>query len=301
MTRSRSLERVVVDTLWSLWTELGVPGTLREHKTLAIDPESLIVFTPYLGATDSRLLEQAQIWCGRHHRHVSKSRIIGTAKKLGPAPHSHFQRFARQLHNLGVTWATPKQKTPRSKSPMQKAKKGTLPLDRPALTRIRARALCGVGARTEVLCELVAAAQSDMWVTIPDLYRLGFTQPKLFNVFSNLQAAGMLKSHSPSRTKRFALRHITEFQTLIAAHGLSWPTWPAIFEITAILLALEQTKGSKLLKNVEANDARERLDGLLWQTTFPEPPKTQDNPQAWKDLLSWGKQCLLDLASHPTK
>jgi len=43
---------------WSLWTEFGVPGGVRNHRGVALDIEQLIVISPLLFEHDPRLRDQ---------------------------------------------------------------------------------------------------------------------------------------------------------------------------------------------------------------------------------------------------
>src|SRR3954451_22050481 len=69
------LREQVLDLLWSLWAEVGVPGWSRRHEDWAIDPEPLIVFTPYLGDGDSRLGGESINWCIRNARYIAATRL----------------------------------------------------------------------------------------------------------------------------------------------------------------------------------------------------------------------------------
>ena len=71
------ITRLVIDLGWSLWTELGVPGVIRRHAHVAIDPEPLIVFSPWLLRHDARLQEEVVRWCVAHADRISASRLHG--------------------------------------------------------------------------------------------------------------------------------------------------------------------------------------------------------------------------------
>lgn len=62
-----------------------------------------------------------------------------------------FDELAEELRGHGVPWAGRPSATARTT-----AKAIELPTMRPALVRLRLRALCGVGARADVLAELMA-------------------------------------------------------------------------------------------------------------------------------------------------
>src|SRR2546425_10639612 len=55
---------LILDTLWSLWAELGAGGWERRHPATAVDVEPLIIATnhPRLQQLDRRLLGQGLGW-----------------------------------------------------------------------------------------------------------------------------------------------------------------------------------------------------------------------------------------------
>lgn len=47
---SAALRRHTEDLAWSLWTELGVSGVVRNHAFVALDLEPILAVTPSFGA-----------------------------------------------------------------------------------------------------------------------------------------------------------------------------------------------------------------------------------------------------------
>ncbi len=68
MPASATIQRHAADLAWSLWTELGVPGVIRRHASLVVDPEPLLVATPELARTDQRLQDEVLRWWKAHLR-----------------------------------------------------------------------------------------------------------------------------------------------------------------------------------------------------------------------------------------
>jgi len=80
-----ALRDQLLDLLWSLWSEMGVPGWARRHQAWAIDPEPLIVFTALLGASDPRLRDESIRWCLRNAHYVSALRLRNLLQTASPA------------------------------------------------------------------------------------------------------------------------------------------------------------------------------------------------------------------------
>src|SRR5438128_8994035 len=64
-----------LDLACSLWAELGVSGWTRRHQGRAIDVESLILHTSWLGQYDRRLWAESIDWCITNSALVSSIRL----------------------------------------------------------------------------------------------------------------------------------------------------------------------------------------------------------------------------------
>ncbi|MEJ7562776.1 MAG: hypothetical protein WKF45_09660 [Ilumatobacteraceae bacterium] len=94
---SKAIAKLVTDLGWSLWAELGVPGVLRNHAHVAIDPEPLIVFSPWLFRDDARLQDEVVRWCVAHADRISASRLYGLLKTASPDVSAAFNEMATNL------------------------------------------------------------------------------------------------------------------------------------------------------------------------------------------------------------
>ena len=160
----------VEELAWSLWTELGVPGVVRNHRHTVVDPEALLVATPAMVWGEPRLRELAYGWCAVHSERTSTSRLRGLYAGLPGGAQAPFGSFVATLRQGGlVRWSIPSDEAPWRDQPL--VRRVSLDLSRPALLRLRMRGLCGVGARADVLCELLA--RQDGWVTAADLQHEG--------------------------------------------------------------------------------------------------------------------------------
>jgi hypothetical protein len=278
---------LVLDLLWTAWTELGVPGVQRKHRRVAVDPDPLIVFTPALARDDPRLLEQAAAWCGRHGDRVSKTRLDGLRRKVHPDVASAFTTFVDRLGGAAAHW----RQTKRPGGQLPGAPAVPPPLERPALARLRMRALAGTGARADVLCELLGSPTT--WISPTDLERLGYTRRSIARVLADL-AAARLASEKPGRgAASFRLREPGALGTLVAAEDLAWPDWAAVLALAWHLIQLERsTQPSAALAAVKARDAWSELQRLSLSTALREPPPLSGDSSDWPDLLRWGAAVL---------
>jgi hypothetical protein len=77
---SRELDKLLLDLVWSLWTELGVAGIKRKHQKFLINLEELIILTVVLAEIDPRLRDESLDWCSQYHHFISTSRLKSIIK-----------------------------------------------------------------------------------------------------------------------------------------------------------------------------------------------------------------------------
>jgi len=282
---SETIRDGVLELVWSLWTELGVPGVARNHAHLIVDPEPLIVATPMLAAADPRLLEQAFGWCAAYADRISASRLKGLLSASSELVVERFSAFSLGLRDHGVKWPTPGR--PHPWSPPRKPPAHPIPLDRPAMLRFRLRALCGVGARADVLVELLTSGES--WRSAAELAALGYTKRNVASVLSELDDAGTVASRTEGNTRRFRLARPTLLAELVGADQLVAPAWHPLFRVLVDLLGLlEHETDPAAVRRVEASKLRDRLVGPCRMLSLDEPPPTRGDPDAWDLLVTWG-------------
>jgi hypothetical protein len=147
------LQELIEKLLWSLWSELGVPGGGRAHRHLVQDPEALIAFTPYLAEGETRLIGLALDWCTAHADQISKSRLLGLSKLLPNAAQQSLGRFNRALSSRGIEWHPWAEAWAVDYEPGRR--RIALAKERPGLLVFRLRALAGVTTRADVLTRLL--------------------------------------------------------------------------------------------------------------------------------------------------
>lgn len=267
-----------------MFTELGVPGVVRHHQGIALDPEPIVVAAPALFELDPRLRDQVYGWCATHAGRLSVSRLQGLSRDLPEPAGKAFHELAATLRqHAKVRWPDDGE-PPWPRAPAVKPRR--LPLERPSLLRFRARALCGVGARADVISELIA--RSDRWTRASDLADLGFSKRAIAGILAELAEAGLAKQLVEGNALTFQLSHPELLVELLGAHDLSYPPWRRI--VTTVLLLLELPSiedASPAVRRVEANNRREALRRLADQTRLDAPPPTRGRPDAWEALMSW--------------
>ena len=290
---SEALREALVAFGWSLFTELGVPGVARNHQGIALDPEPIVVVAPSLFELDPRLRDQVYGWCASHASRLSVSRLQGLYKGLPEPGRKAFHGLAATLRaHAKVRWPDGGER-PWARPPEVKARR--LPLERPALLRFRARALCGVGGRADVICELIG--RSSEWTRASDLVELGYSKRSIAGILSDLAEAGLAKQVLEGNALTFQLTNPEDLRQVLATDDLGYPRWRLI--VMAVhwfldLASLEDT--SAPVRRVDANKRREPLRKLADQMRLDSPPATRGNPQAWEDLMSWATRTALDLA-----
>jgi len=291
---SEALLEALQELGWSVFTELGVPGVVRHHQGIALDPEPIVVAAPSLFKLDPRLRDQVYGWCASHAGRLSVSRLQGLSRELSGPARTEFCRLAATLRkHAKVRW--PDDGEPSWVRPPE-VKARRLPLERPALLRFRVRALCGVGARADVLSELIA--RYGAWTRASDLAHEGYSKRAVAGILSELTEAAVARQVAEGNALTFQLSRPENLRKLLRADDLGYPPWRRI--TTTVLLFLDLAgvaDASAAVRRVEANKRREALRRLADQMWLDTPPVTRGNPEAWEELMSWATSTAVDLAN----
>ena len=139
-TIAQRLDDGLIDLAWSLWTELGVAGTIHRHENCLISLEELIILTAVIADSDPRLRDEALDWCSHYHHLVSISRLKTLVKKFGNPIFEPFSIFASTLNtNTQSNWPIFSEVIPLKFIPSGKSI--LPPLDTPALIAITLKSL----------------------------------------------------------------------------------------------------------------------------------------------------------------
>jgi len=296
MPDSATIERHAADLAWSLWTELGVPGVIRRHASLVVDPEPLLVATPELARADQRLQDEVLRWWRAHEDRLSVSRIAGLAAALPDAPCERFAEFSlrRGKGSDVVRSAARRGALVRERPPIR------LPLERPSLLRLRMRALSGVGARADVLTSLLLGRSR--WASAAELASAGYSKRTVARILTELADAGIATRRADGNTLRFRIVRPQSLSSLAADDGSTEPQWTRVFAVSTELLELARL-GEKpdTVRRVAAHAARESIAAACAQLDWDPPPLTRGVPSAWKDVLGWGADTLGRIAAGPVR
>lgn len=291
------LRETVLQMLWSLWTEMGIPGSVRNHRHLLADPEPLIVYTPHLAAEDSRLLGLVFDWCAAHSNWVSKSRIKSIAGMSTEEVQQALGRFNGSLSACcGVHWSPGGEPGGFAITRRTMA----LPVDRPSMLGVRTRALAGVSARAEVLTRLIAAGGHPL--AINDLADSGTSRRSVERVVGDLTRAGFVAVYGKARGRRFSLREHAAFSACLTSGRVdgmcSNINWHIVMSTLVQLTALLQHGSLSVgLRRVEAVNLSLTLAQNMRALQQGEPPHLSGREDAFDQLMSWGHSVATEWAA----
>ena len=296
MSRSRQrIEKAVTDLFWSLWSEMGVSGVVRRHGGAVIDPEPLIVTSPAVFALDPRLRDQVYGWCVANAGWLSMSRVQSLSEALDERAEVAFAGLSATLKaHAQVRWPIRQNVGPWKRVPEVSPLR--LPIERPALLRFRLRALCGVGARADVLTALLA--EHDTWLRASGLAEDGYSKRNVARILSELTAAGIARSQRERNVLTFKLVDPETLLRIVQGANLSFPSWNPIFGLVLEGLSLSAIESkAEAARRVEAHSTRERLSELAIRLSMEPPPPTRGAKDAWGTTIAWITEVLEALAN----
>jgi hypothetical protein len=282
---SALIEDLALELAWSLWGELGVRGVVEgRHNEWAIDPEPLIVFTANLGNRDPRLRDESLDWCIRYERYLSRARLRGIARRAHPSAGIEFGAYAATLsEHTGRSWPGATQALRYRPS----GRSSLTPLARPALIRIRLRALFGVGARAEILHAFVARPTAHL--TAAELARVtGYTKRNVTDELERLELAGLLQVAAPSNQFLYRLHDRDALLAFVGARPQVFPNWEPLLRVVVGLLEAAGTVGTAT-PTVRAIELEKRIAELatdLREAGVP-PPVERERGGAPEELENW--------------
>lgn len=221
-TYSQEVRDLVLGTLWSMWTELGLSGWERHHEKSALDLEALIVTTARLGHRDARLRDEALDWCVTYGRIASAVRL------------KHLTAAANQSTRESIGWfaATVNSHTrfnwPGATSPQRftaTARSAAPALERASLLQLRLRALWGVSARAEVL--RVMLLESERFIGVSEVAdAAAYGKDAVADALENLRRGGVLERAGVLNQRVFRLIRKDELVAFVGSLPISEQSWP---------------------------------------------------------------------------
>lgn len=273
---------------WGAWAELGVSGwaSTSTHRTWAIDPEPLILFTAFLGDRDPRLRDEATDWCVRNWRFVSKTRLKNLLRSQPEAVRGAFGEFAATVGaHAGITW--PGATEPRSYTVTGRS---TLPpLDRPSLVWLRLRAMFGLGARTEILRYFLSRATRP--ASVAGLATAtGYTKRNVAEECETLERAGVLAVRSLANRFYYSLARRSELERFVGALPDVRPDWTAMLNIARELVGLEQQVGLAPQRTlpVKVRQTLRRIEDDLAEFDIEPPSEDVRGENLWPTVRRLG-------------
>lgn len=278
----------VVETLWSLWRELGVSSAVpRRHSDDCIDPEPLIAFTAVHGDLDPRLRDESIDWVLRYGTYVSKARLKNVLADQELLDDARFGEYAATVNaNGGAGWpgarGTPLAFRSRARAVLDD-------LSRPALLSLRIRAIVGVGARAELI--RVFLAHPNVALTAADLSaETSYGKRNVLNELEPLRLAGVVKSFRAVNADRFSLAQREQIEALLRPLPKRFTAWTPTFASLHLLLELARVSAKRgdLQNAVDAVRLLEERKALLASAGI-DPPTLATGPAAWPAFLTWAE------------
>jgi DNA-binding transcriptional ArsR family regulator len=176
--------------------------------------------------TDARLSDLVFSWCVQHAQRISGSRLTALVREAAPDVRSAAESFLGELSGAGVRWVrgpSPPVARPRERRAIEVA------LERPALLRLRMRALAGVGGRADVLVALLATPAA--WTSAAQLGEVGLAKRNVARVLAELAEAGIASARRRGNVREFRLARPGALGDLVALpRDVVFPDWRAVFD-----------------------------------------------------------------------
>jgi len=294
-TLKKKIDKHLVNLAWSLWTELGVAGVVRNHQDFLIMPEELLLLTTAIQEVDPRLRDEALDWCSRYHHFISVSRLKTLAKTFQLFVLKPFSLFSASLNAVcRINWPVLTTVTPLS---LALSGKSVLPrLDAQALLQLRARAVFGVGARADVIAFFLTNEKSDF--SVSEVSEIGYTKRNLADVLESLVHANIFSMFTLRNQQRYSFTKRNEMTALLGALPKYAPQWQHILEIVLTIRACIESVENKS-ESTQVVQVRNTIIGLeqMLKRLRLEPPSFQSDLPAYLNAFSeWALDIIETLA-----
>lgn len=287
MPRSKGeFQEHLLDLVWSLWEELGVPGVVpRHHGDVFIDPEPLILFTALHGDLDRRLRDESIDWVISYGSYVSKARIKALRRDWSARADvslAHYAATVNEHSDLG--WPDDDGEAlsfrPRARALLKDLKASSL-------ISLRIRAIFGVSARAEVI--RVFVSRPDGAFTATELAdETNYVRRQVVRALDSLQFAGLVRTFRAGANTRYALVRPVDVEAIVATKPAHFPRWASVFRIFHDLLGLLE-QGARSGQVEAAIAARrfieERASEL--EKNSVDIPELPTGIAAWPALQRW--------------
>lgn len=282
-TSSASVRRSILDLVWSLWAECGVSGWRGGSTDVAIDIEALILFTAELGDLDARLRDEATDWCISHGRLVSTVRLKNI-RKVGLGAGRTFDEFAATVNahgNLG--WPEGRARARR----LAPSGRSELDLRRPGVAQLRARAIFGVAARSEILTLFAIDGTERTATRLAE--RISFGRRITVDAADLLVRASLLEARDQAVPRGYVLRRRDEVRSLLGPLPARAPAWAHVFRVLAAIrdIAESANEQTPVVRAVEAQKRLLAVDESVFRAGFPHVPALDPTAPSWARFSDW--------------
>lgn len=285
-TLIEQLDHGLVDLAWSLWNELGVAGTNRQHENCLIALEELIILTAVIAESDPCLRDEALDWCSRYHHFVSISRLRTLVKKYGEPVYVPFSAFAITLNSIAQSkWPIFSDVKPLSIKPSGKSKSPHC--EASALLGLRLRALFGVGARADLLTFFLTQKKSVF--TASDTIEIGYSKRSLADLLDNFVESGFFVTSVVRNQRKYEFVKCEQLKALVGNIPKVAPPWSRILEVLIFLRTnLQQSERHSITtKVVLIRSVLTLLENSLRAINLTAPLLQPDPNQYWESFTKW--------------
>jgi len=288
--------------LWSLWSELGVPGWERRHQAWWIDPEALLLFTATVDPIDPRLREEAIAWCLQYRRFLSEARLKSLLGEPRFGEPSQYQpQLGRFLATVSMARSNGLGESHQPYPVQLRQRSGPGGLNRAAQLSLRIRTLLGVTAKAEVV--RVFLDRSDETLTAADLVNegVGYTKRATRDALEDLRMGGFAELEVSGNRKGYRFLGRKSFSEFLAPEPVHFPKWRQLFAVLRGSLNLIEeidrfrpsTRPVEIRRSFTALASEIRGAGLL-------PPALDAGSDAFEEFEAWVGELLESLASGST-
>lgn len=287
MRRSKGeFQEHLLDLLWSLWEELGVPGVVsRRHGDVFIDPEPLILFTALHGELDRRLRDESIDWVISYGSYVSKARVKAIRRDWSAGSDPSFAQYAATVNeHSALSWPNDDGGAlsfrPRARAVLKD-------LTASPLISLRIRAIFGVSARAELI--RVFVSRPDAAFTATELAdETNYVRRQVVRALESLQFAGLVRTFRAGANTRYALVRRVDVETIVATKPAHFPRWASVFGIFHDLLGLleQRPRAGKVEAAIAARRFIEERAAELERNAV-DIPELPTGIAAWPALHRW--------------
>lgn len=283
---SQKIDQHLVDLAWSLWTELGVAGTKRQHQSCLIALEELILLTAVLAEVDPRLRDEALDWCSRYYHFVSISRLRTLLSSLGEFFLEPFSAFAATLNSVcRANWPVLTSITPLKFKPSGKSKSPRCEL--PALLCLRLRALFGVGARADLMTFFLTESRTAL--NASDTTEIGYSKRSLADLLDSFVESGLFNVIASRNQRHYSFLKRDEMSKILGLLPEVVPSWRHVLEMVLPLRrCIQQVENQSIgTKVTEIRNCLDQVEDKLQKLKLIPPPMQSDFLAYWDSFESW--------------